>query len=252
MKTSNKIIIVASLIVLVYLVAYDMALKAEYTKGDYKRPHYRMQQLSFSNFNAIEHNVGNIVRLRVEKGPYGMWIADDIKDKLSISQHGQTIQIDCAPQNGTNKNLYGGSVIISCPDITSVTTNTYTAPGTSSEGRYLRKNGNSMLIDYYPHATTTVTGFTQAVMQLQANKFTEIELTNNRIGELNAKVGDQIHGQAGLTLDADNKIAAANLEVPGRSTLTIDNLFIEKMIYHMADSAQINLTGKATHLLDRR
>jgi hypothetical protein len=108
-----------------------------------------------------------------------------------------------------------------------------------------------MLIDYYPHATTTVTGFTQANIELQANKYTEIELKNNTIGELNAKVGDQ-NGQAGLTLDADNNIAAANLEVPGRSTLTLDNLFIEKMTYHMADSAQVNLTGKATHLLDRR
>jgi hypothetical protein len=80
MKTSNKILMVASFIVLLYLVAYDMALKAEYTNGGYKQPHYRMQQLSFSNFNAIEHNVGNIVRLRVEKGPYGVWIDDDIKE----------------------------------------------------------------------------------------------------------------------------------------------------------------------------
>jgi hypothetical protein len=252
MKTSNKILIAASLIVLLYLVAYDMALKAEYTKGDYKQPHYRMQQLSFSNFNAIEHNVGNIVRLRVEKGPYRVWVDDEIKGKLIISQHGQTIQIDGITQNGNNNKLYGGSVIISCPDIISVTTNTYKGSGNSSDGRYLRKNGNSMLIDYHPHATTTVTGFTQAVMQLQANKFTEIELENNSIGELNAKVGDKKHGQAGLTLDADNKIATANLEVPGRSTLTIDNLFIEKMTYQMADSAQVNLTGKATHLLDRR
>src|SRR5471030_1778532 len=115
MKTSNKIIMIAALVVIAWLVIYDNALKAEYVKGDFKKPHYRMQQLNFSNFNVIEHNAGNIIGMQVKKAPYGVWIDDYAKDKIRVSRHGQTLQIDYIGKE--NFNDYRG-ITISCPDVT--------------------------------------------------------------------------------------------------------------------------------------
>ena len=248
MKTSNKILTLASLVCIAYLVIYDTALKAEFVKGDFKKPHYKMQQLSLGNFNAIEHNAANIIGMQVEKGPFRVWIADRIKDKIKISQHGQTLQVDYISKE--NFNDYRG-IIISCPDVISITASPFINSEQNTGGRYLRKNGNSMIIDYFQHGTISVTGFNQPVMTLQAGEFTEFELEKNTLGQLNATIGDSKKGNAGLTINSDNKITAANLQVPGKSTLTLDNVTIDKVISKMADSADVRLTGKSVHLLDR-
>jgi len=249
MKTSNKILMAAALVLIAWLVIYDNALKAEYVKGDFKKPHYHMQQLSFSNFNTIEHNAGNIIGLQVEKGPYGVWVDDYIKDKINISQNGQTLVITNTSKE--NVNDYRG-IIISCPDVISITSNPFINPKKATGDRYLRQNGNSMIIEYFQHETILVTGFNQPVMNLQANQFTEFELKKNTLGQLNAKVGDKQRGQAGLTIDADNNISTADLQVPGKSTLTLDNVTINKVTYKVTDSAEVTLTGKAVHLLDHQ
>ena len=248
MKTSNKILIVAVLVVMAWLVIYDTALKAEYVKGDFKKPHYRMQQLNFSNFNIIEHNAGNIIGMRVEKGSYGVWVDDYIKDKIKVSQHGQTLQVDYIGKE--NFSDYRG-ITISCPDVVSITSSAFIGPEKNGMNRYLRKNGNSMVIDYFQHGTIIVTGFDQPTLTLQANEFTEFELQKNTMGLLTAKIGDSKNGKAGLTINPDNKITDADLQVPGKRSLTLDNVAIGKITCKMSDSADIQLTGKAVHLLDK-
>ena len=247
MKTSNKILIVATLVVIGYLLVYDTALKAEYVKGDFKKPHYRMHQLSLSNFNIIEHNAANIIGMQIEKGPYGVWIDDYIKDKVKVSQHGQTLQVDYISKE--NFSDYKG-IIISCPDVISITANPFINPEKTANERYLRRNGTTMIIDYFPHGTIGIIGFEQPVMTLQANEFTEFELQKNTLTQLNAKIGNTKKGNAGLTITADNKITGADIQVPGRSTLTLDNVYINKVTYKIADSADVHLTGKSVRLLD--
>jgi len=248
MKTSNKILIAATVVVLAWLIVFDMTLKAEYVKGDYNKPHYHMHQLGFSNFNIIEHNAGNIIGIRVEKGPYGVWMDDYLKDKITVSQHDKTLLIEC-----TSKEDFGGNgVIITCPDLVAITTNPLIRPGNNPGGRYSRKSGTSLIIDYFPHATSTVTGFDQLSMTIVANEFTVIDMEKNTLGQLNAKVGDSKKGNAGVIITTNNKITFADFQVPGKSTLTLDNVVINKVTYKIADSADVHLTGKAVHLLDHQ
>jgi hypothetical protein len=251
MKTSNKILMAAAFVLIAWLVIYDNALKAEYVKGDFKKPHFHMEQLNFSTFNTIENNAGNIIGLQIEKGPYGIWIRSDIKDKVKISKHGQTLQIEYIGNEDINF-VYSDAISITCPSLISMTTNPFMKPGTVFNGRYVRKRGTSMVIEYYPHGTTTVTGFDEPSMSIQANEFTEIHLENNTIGQLHAQVGDSKKGNAGVTIGADNKITDADLLVPGKSSLILDNVAIGKITYKMADSADVQLTGKSVHLLDHQ
>jgi len=246
MKTSNKILIVAGLVVMGWVLIYDMAVKAEFVKEDYKKPHYQMKQLVFTNFNTIQHNAGNIIGIEVEKGPYGVWVDEFMDDKIAITQHGQTLQID---YTGTDYHGSGRGIVINCPDLVSITTNAFIKAGKSNNYEYQNNYVNSIIINgqYTP---TSVEGFTAPLMNVCANEFTSIILENNTLGQLNAKIGDS-KGRAGLTVRPDNKITSADLQVPGKSALVLDNVAIGKIAYKLADSADVRLTGKAAHLLDQ-
>jgi hypothetical protein len=109
-----------------------------------------------------------------------------------------------------------------------------------------------MLIDYYPHGVATISGFNQAVMTIQANRFTEIVFENNTVDQLKATVGDKTHGEAGLTINSTNHINTAEFSIPGKSSLTLDNVLIGHIAYKSTDSGQVVLAGKASHLFDRQ
>jgi len=252
MKTSNKILLAATLIIITYLIIYDFALQAEYRKGDFKSSYYHMQQLKFNNFTTIEHNAGNIIGLKVQKGPYAVWINEYLKDKVTISQHNQTLQIDYTGKKGDYVNGYETAIIISCPNVASITTNPYIAAGGSLEGRSVHKSGESIIVQRNPHGISTVSGFSESSMNIQASQFTEIDLENNSLDELNAKIGANPTGDAGLTVNANNKIKAANLQVLGKSSLRLDDLVIDKINYNLADNAEVTLTGKASGMLNKK
>ena len=251
MKTSNKVMFVAAFITVAYLMIYDLGLKSEYDKGAFRKRFYNMVPLTFNGFNSIQHNAGNIIGLQIEKGPYGVWVDKDLKDKISITQHGQSLQIDYVEKDGHYNNGYGTPVIISCPEVAAVISNPFAMSLGESNG-YLRKKGKSMLIDYFPHGVTTIAGFDQFAMTVRAARHTEIVLAKNTIGTLTATVGDKTNGEAGLTIDANNNINSANFQIPGKSSLTLDNVLIGHINYRSTDSAQVTLAGKASHLLDRQ
>jgi len=251
MKASNKIMFVAAFITVAYLMIYDLGLKAEYDKGVFRKRFYNMVPLTFNGFNSIQHNAGNIVGLQVEKGPYGVWVDKELKDKISITQHGQVLQINYIEKDGHYNNGYGTPVIVSCPDAEAVIVSPF-AMNTNESNGYLRKKGKSMLIDYFPHGVTTITGFNQSAMAIQANRYTEIVLNNNTLAQLTATIGDKTHGEAGLTIETNNNINSAGFDIPGKSSLTLDNVLIGHIAYKSIDSAQVTLAGKASHLLDRQ
>jgi hypothetical protein len=241
MKTSNKLLIAVTFIVISYLTVYDLGLKAEYHLGAFKNRFYHMQSLSFNNFNVIEQNAGNKIDLQIEKGPYDVRISNDMKDKITVTQHNQTLSINYINKAGIYVNGYQSSIIITCPYVSSVTSKPFIMPGTKYDPHA-----------YNPTRTTTIIGFNQPKMNVEASQFTEIELKNNTLGELGALVGDQPNGKAHLALDSNNHIKMANLQVPGKSNLSLRNLLIDKVNYKLTDSATITLTGKAAHMLTNK
>lgn len=221
MKTSNKLLLTATVIIFAYLAVYDFQLKAEYVKGDYKSRFYNMKHTALNRFTSIENNVGNLLGVTIEKGPkFEIWINNFLADKVGITQRNNTLYINFKDKQFK---FYQGGITIICPFVNSITASPLVSPNWQ-----------------FSVEKTTVTGFAQDVMNIHANKFTEIELSKNSLGKLIASTGGS---NATLTILRNNQIKAADINIIGKSELKLFNT-IANSNYNCTDSATITLNGK--------
>jgi len=242
MKASNKLLAIVTAIILIFLVIYDLGLKAEYVKGDFRKRFYQMEQLSFKNFSNVRHNSADKVGIQIERGDkYQVWIKSDIKDRVVITQQGKTLLIQNNKENATQMWGYDDAIVIICPQIDSLTTVT-------------DAETNDRKVDYkYAgfNQPTMVFGFNQPKLVLNLKKVTGVELIGNQIGDLQATVGDKVIGKAYLGSNAKNSIKQADIQVPGKSELKLSSPAIENFKYAISDSAKVTLTGKTLQLLKK-
>ncbi len=236
MKTSNKILVVITIVIVGYLVVFAAGLKAEYLKGDFKTRFYQMEQLSFKNFTSIKHNIGDRVNVKIEKGDkYQVWMKTYLKDQIDIKQIGQTLVINAVKNNKvwTSNN----AIIIICPKIDSLTI--------TSAAEINKTIDENSSYDVY----NLIKNFNQPKMFIKLNKLTALELEANRIDDLQAIAGDNVTGKAYLDINHTNIFKVANISVPGKSELKLENPTIGKLIYAIADSAKITTFGKSLPLI---
>ena len=224
MKISNRLLVAATVLVFAYLVVFDLGLRAEYRKGNYKNRFYHMNYKALNHFTKIEQRAGNVLDLRIEKGSkFGIWMDDYFKDKIVVKQLNGTLYIDYVDRAHFNNRPSG--IIVTCPFVNSIVTIPLITPETSlwSVGR------------------TTVTGFKQDAMAVSADKQTEIILTHNQLNKLNAGT---TASKATVTVNDDNQINDASFKILGRSELKLYQT-IKKSDYNYTDSATITLNGKS-------
>lgn len=237
MKTSNKLLAVIAIVVVAYLVVFDSGLKVEYLKGEFKTRFYQMEKLPFKNFSNIKHNVGDRISVKFEKGDtFQVWVKTFIKDEFDIKQDGQTLVINAGKNN--KGWTYSNAITIICPKIDSLTI-------TSDAESNNKKIDENSSYDVY----NLIADFNQPKMFIKLNKLTALELEANSIGELQAIAGDNAIGKAYLDINHTNIFKVANINVPGKSELKLENPTIGKLNYAIADSAKITTFGKSLPLI---
>ncbi|MGF7081921.1 hypothetical protein [Mucilaginibacter sp. UYCu711] len=226
MKTSNKLLIAATLMVIGSIVAFDFSLRAEYLKRDYKKRFYNKNQLSLKDFDAIEDNTANFTDLTVEQGPeFGVWIDDyDAKDDLIFTIDHRTLHIDYKKERKIN-NKY--SINIICPNLKSIVTRYKSLTALVERG-----------------GVTTVSGFKQDTMNVKVNNATLLALTDNNITLLNATVNSGI-----LTITQNNTINTGNFDLKADAQFNMLNTDIKNARYKHENNAALNLSGKPLELL---
>jgi len=230
MKTSNKLLLAASLLIFGNLAFYDFELKAEYVKGDYKSRFYGMESTTLNSFNRIENQAGNVISLRIEEGPkFAVWMNNLVRDKVAVKVKNNILYVDY--KNRTRFNNYVPGIIITCPAVNSVTTSSITESDRS-----------------WGSAATTVTGFTQDVMNISASSAVQIELNKNALGTLNAGT---TNSKATLIIHGDNQINTASFNIIGKSELKLFSI-IPNSNYNYTDSAAISLNGKVMRQIQKR
>lgn len=231
MKTSNKLLLTAILIIIVSMVAYDLALRAEYRKGTYKSRFYGMEKVGFKGFKNIDNRVANLIDIHIEHGDnFGVWVNNDMKDRIKITQNGAELVIDTAIRNSTGSNNFYGKIVITCPSLDKVTTSSV----------FFKKAGER----YYDNeATTALKGFDEQNLTLIINKSTHLNLDKSKIKRLDAIVGDSLSQHAYLFIGSSNQIEDAIISVPGKNVLNIENPKIVKSTFNISDSANISLGG---------
>ncbi|MES2427897.1 MAG: hypothetical protein V4560_13040 [Bacteroidota bacterium] len=223
MKTSNKLLLLATVILFGYLAIFNFQLRAEYLKGDFKKLYYGMKFTPLNSFTTIRHNAGNVLALRVEKGPkFGVWMRDNLKEKLALTERNNTLFVDYVDKQ--HSNYYSGIVVV-CPEVNTV----ITTPLKTHQ------------VMFWEREVTQVSGFTQDAMNIVAGKSTQIELNKNTISKLNAAT---TASNATIKVNAENLIQAAEFKIAGKSDLQLLSQ-IAKSTYSYTDSATITLNGKS-------
>lgn len=237
MKTSNKFLVVITLVVIAYLVVYDAGLKAEYLKGDYKNPFFGMEKLPIKDFSSVDHQAANIIDASIEYGPnFKIWVRKDLKDKVQLVKQGQTLVIKYVGPVERYM-YYSAGIVITCPQLDNLTTEAY-----------IPKNRDGNRANKFEDDIDVI-GFDQKKMTLNAMPLTQIELKNNKLEVMEAIVGNNSTDIGGLNINPSNHIKSAKINVNGISELKMTNPDIATLEHNFSDSASLILTGKAIRLL---
>jgi len=240
MKKSNKFLFTAILILIISLGVYNAALKAEYRKGTYNDPYQNFTALSFKNFNEVALNAGSVINVKIERGNYRVRVHNNVSEFLKIRQEGNRLIVDVI-YPGERKRIWANNhVIIACPDLQSLQTNTV-----------YKANGKIITDKKVNQHEITIEGLAQEKLNLNLDNASRVLMAHNRIHTLEAIAGKSSGSFSGLNLAPDNQVKAANLDIRSQSQLVFDNLVIPDLTYTFSDSAQLDMKGSALQLLKR-
>lgn len=242
MKTSNKLILLTILVILVCLVGYDLLLKAAYMSGDYKIPYKNYVTLPWKDFDIVEVNASTAVNVQFVQGPFSVRIDDFAQQNTTIRQQGNRLQINAGFENDNLWNPHPYMLLISCPKLKKVYAgatyyiNKHSVTDTTEKVWRLRK----VLID----------GFKQDSLSVEQDYGSAVILSNNSIRSVHAVIGKSKGSGSHIILEKSNQFDNASLDIGNRSKLELENCLIHHLSYHLSDSAKLIVSGSAHDVLN--
>lgn len=241
MKTSNKWLLAAALLLLGSLTAYNMGLRAEYRTGAYKNPNYNTTALNFKDFTEIDLQAANVVGLKVVAGPYGVRLNKNAGKYVKVTQQGQRLTVAVVFPEG--RESVGGrqALTISLPQLARLTaTSTYLL-------------NSKPVTDKHPVGLSVrIEGFRQDSLRVQQDHGTQVELARNQLGFLRAEAGRTPGSHPQLRIEGSNRIGGAFLSVQNQGHLQLEAGGITNLRTQFGDSAVANLTGAGLKNLGQR
>jgi len=236
MKNSSKYLLAAVLVLLASLTAYNMALRAEYLKGDYKNPLRGYVSLGFKDFTEVDVPAASVVSVQLVRGPFSVRLNPAAAKYVQVRQQGGRLVVTASfPEGGRHYFGRAETLLISCPRLSALTTDaTHT-----SEGKPLMNKG------FWNSERVLVRGFMQDSLAVRADRGSRLELAGNKLSYLRINAGASLGSHAQIQLNQDNHVAAADLTLGHQSELVLNNVTIPQLRYHFADSAKATLTGAA-------
>jgi hypothetical protein len=231
MKTSNKLIIVAGVLVFSFLVLHDFALQAEFKKGDYLSTYYHMEKLPIEDFDEVDLAAEGFTSLNFKQGPkFEVWVNSTASNELIFTKKGRVLNIS---RKGSSPKVYSEKkIIIICPQLKSLATRPF------KEVYYARI------------ADIIINNFKQDSMYLQTSRASDITLFGSTINSLTA--GSDTSGGT-LSLSVFNHIKDCNINMKGESTLSLtEKPGSGKVLYKLSPNTRLNLSGNAVNLFARQ
>ncbi len=236
MKTSNKWVLAALVLLFGALAAYNIGLRAEYRTGAYKDPLRNTKALDFKNFTEVNVQAASAMDVKIVAGPYGVRLNNEAADYVRVSQHGSRLTIALVYPNKFQYLGRGNTVTITCPQLKRLQAGAvYSAEG---------KPVTDKQTDSWAGHAVLVQGFVADSLALRQDYATRIELANNRLRYLRAEIGSNSGSRSVLHIARDNRIQTADLAVKHQSELVLDGK-IEQPHYFFGESARAALAGTA-------
>ena len=242
MKTSNKLLFSAILLILLSLVVYDTLLKAEYQTGNYKDPYKSFVILKFSDFDILDIHSSTAANVKFVQGPFSVRIDKNALDYVAVSQDGPHLRIDATFEGNYLGNPNQYILLISCPKLLEVNTNAgYRSNNREVTDTIVRSDWNMRQV--------LIEGFNQDALFISQDYGSTVVLANNHIRAVKAVVGKSPGSGSNLIIKNDNEFQNVTLAIDNNSKLFLDNAGIQNLNYQLADSASLTIRGNAKDLL---
>jgi hypothetical protein len=222
MKTSNKLLLTGLGVVVGSLLTYNVALRAEYRQGTYKDRFRNYQTLPLADFDQVQVRSRNL-SVKLVPGPFAVRVSKNAAPNVTVTRVGRELVVVAGPALN-NSWAEGNVVLIACPDL-----------------RRLHTVAN----------WTSVKGFALDSLTVQQDQAGEVELDNNKIGFLGATAGQSAGSKATLTINATNRIQAAELAIRSQGELALHDVSIPQFHCQFSDSARATITGRSLGMMQR-
>lgn len=243
MKKSNLFLIVAVLVFLASILAFDFGLKARYHKTDFKNPYDEFKALNFKDFDSIHVNASTMANVKFLQGPFKVLVFEDRAEIVRVTQQGKSLSIDVNTK-GDNHEDAAFTLIITCPRIDLlVADEKYMERGklrTDTNARFDFVQNNRIL---QASKKVVLEGFNQDSLSIIQNNGSHVRLMNNRIKRISAIVGRSSKSSSFLTIDESNIFNHVHLDIRNKSQLFMSNVKINDLDYKLAPDAKITFSG---------
>jgi len=229
MKTSNKLLLTIALITMGSIVLFDLALRAEYLKGEYKDPHYGLTSIPLKDFDAIEDYTSSETFLDVKQGKkIEVWLSKEAEKDLTFTVENRILKINFKVENNKESRSY--NINVSCPVLKSLSTG--------------KPAGHPKIVNNW--GNVSITGFTQDTMQINVNGPGNVYAGVLFLKKMNATIT-----QGSLGLGDGSKADTANFDIRDNCTLNNGGMQTGKVNYKVEGNATVTLSGSSVHQLSR-
>jgi len=244
MKTSNKLLAIALLIIVGSLFFYDMRVRADYLTGSFRIPFRDYSGLNFKDFDTVNVRSCTAVNVLFEQGPFGVKLAPGAESYARISQDGKTLNISAVFKHAFENNRNPYVVIVTCPTIAKLSTDGWY--GTNGKS-YI----DTVVKDEWNMRKVWIEGFKLDSLRINQDYGSTVVLSGNTIGTLNVLTGKSPLSGSKLFVLQNNRFENANLDIRNKSKLLLEDANIGKLNYRLSDSAKLVLNGNAAHLINK-
>ncbi|HWZ03746.1 MAG TPA: hypothetical protein VNX40_09050 [Mucilaginibacter sp.] len=242
MKTSNKLVIAAIILILVSLVGYDYLLKGAYVSGKYKDPYNTFISLKFKEFDTVDLVSSTAVNVKFVQGPFSVRIDSNFSEYTRIKQTGKRLHISAVFEANYMSDPNPYTMVISCPHLSVINIDaTYKSNGKQVTDTTVR--------DDWRMRKVLIDGFKQDSLIINQDYGSTVVLANSRLQSISTTTGKSVKSGSKLVILEHNQIQKTNLDILNSSTLILGNAQIGDLNYRLADSAKLILNGKASNLL---
>lgn len=236
MKTSNKLLVVAALLLVTAAMVNALTLKSRFDAIIAGAP-VELRDFAAESFNVIELS---------GTAPRGMGLhvsvryADRINvqytelDFVRVEQVGETLKVTIDHPSGYETDIRRKpEIIIECPELVALT-----AIGTPLDDLDLPADAYAATQQFYRRSSVAVKGFRSKGMHVTAANGMEVTLVDMTVDSLDATVDYK-----GLLEIRRNKLSHATLTVGDEATVTLDDTQVGTMLTNVAEQGQLILKG---------
>jgi Putative auto-transporter adhesin, head GIN domain len=244
MKTSNKLILAALLLLVVSLVSYDYMIKSEFLSGTYLNPYKDFVTLKFKDFDVVDVNSSTAANVKFVQGPFSVRIDTNAMEYVRFKQQSNRLQINAVFENNYLYNNHPFLIIISCPKLSQVNANaTYSANNKQIIDTIVKDDWNMKQV--------LIEGFKQDSLSIRQDYGSTVVLANNNIRLVKATVGKSPGSGSKIIVLKGNQFQDVNFDILNKSRFLLNDAVIHNLSYNLADSAKLVLSGAAKKFLKK-